>query len=120
MMQGRFENEGKLVFEIELIDADGLGLFVDAMLDTGFTEFLAMNTQDLDGLGWNVIGRDELQTAQGKSFFDIYLGKIVLDGKEFEIPVFVGDEIQEFLLGLQWLKMFDLVARYRQGVLQLE
>ncbi|NEQ69771.1 MAG: hypothetical protein F6K21_30625 [Symploca sp. SIO2D2] len=59
-------------------------------------------------------------TAKGESIFDIYLGKLILAGEEIEIPVFAGDEIQEILLGLQWLKRFDLIARYREESLLLE
>jgi predicted aspartyl protease len=119
MIEGRFGDRGELFFEIELIAEDGFPLLVEAMLDTGFTEFLAMNKQDLDGFGWTFIPRDELRTAQGETLFDFYLGKVSLDGREFEISVFAGDDIQEILLGSQWLKIFDLVAKYKEGVLTL-
>ncbi len=120
MIQGRFGEKGELFFKIELITPDGLNLPVDVMLDTGFTEFLAINRQDLEELGWLFIRQDRLRTAQEEADFDIYLGKVILDGREFEIPVFSGDEIQEILLGSQWLKSFDLVAKYREGILRLE
>ncbi|NEQ28156.1 MAG: aspartyl protease, partial [Microcoleus sp. SIO2G3] len=38
----------------------------------------------------------------------------------FEIPVFAGEEIQEILLGSQWLKLFMLVANYQEGRVTLE
>jgi clan AA aspartic protease len=120
MIEGRFGSKGELFFEIELITGDGLSFPVEAMLDTGFTEFLAINQQDLDALGWRYLDKEELQTAKGLSTFDIYLGKVLLDEREFEIPISVGNEIQEILLGSQWLKIFDLVVRYREGVLRLE
>lgn len=50
MIQGKFGEKGQLFFEIDLITDDGLNLPVDAMLDTGFTGFLAINKQDLDSL----------------------------------------------------------------------
>jgi len=119
MIQGTFGERGQLFFEIELITADNVNLPVDAMLDTGFTGFIAMNKQDLDGLDWTYIGRDELRTAQGESSFEIYLGKIVLDEQEYEIPVFAGDEIIEVLLGSEWLKILPLVVNYQAGILTL-
>jgi predicted aspartyl protease len=61
-----------------------------------------------------------LITAQGEAFFDIYLGRVIIDEKEYEIPVFVGEAIQEILLGSQWLKQFMLVANYPQGQVTLE
>jgi len=53
-------------------------------------------------------------TAQGEAFFDIYLGRVRIDGQEYEIPVFAGEAIQEILLGSRWLKQFILVANYQQ------
>ena len=119
MIQGRFGDRGELFFEIELITGDGLSLAVEVILDTGFTEFLAINKQDIEGLGWTFIRKDILRTAQEEASFDIYLGKVLLNEREFNIPVFAGDEIQEILLGSEWLKIFDLVAKYREGVLIL-
>ena len=53
MIQGTFGERGQLFFEIDLITADGFNLPVNAMLDTGFTGFLAINKQDLNGLDWS-------------------------------------------------------------------
>ncbi|GAB4175652.1 MAG: hypothetical protein Fur006_06240 [Coleofasciculaceae cyanobacterium] len=66
------------------------------------------------------MSQDKLKTAQGEATFDIYLGKVIIDGQEFEIPVFAGEEIQEILLGSQWLKLFMLVANYQEGRVTLE
>ncbi|MHC5722037.1 MAG: aspartyl protease, partial [Nostoc sp.] len=41
MIQGTFGSKGELFFEIDLITFDALNLPVDAMLDTGFTGFIA-------------------------------------------------------------------------------
>ncbi len=57
MIQGIFGSEGQLFFEIDLITNDGLNLPVDAMLDTGFTGFLAMNKQDVNDLNWLYVGK---------------------------------------------------------------
>ncbi len=119
MIQGTFGSKGELFFEIELITADRLNLPVDAMLDTGFTEFMALNKQDIDALDWTYIGKEPLRTAQGKASFEIYSGKVLIDGLEYEIPVFVGDEITEVLLGSEWLKILPLVVNYRAGILTL-
>lgn len=120
MIQGRFGNEGQIYFDIDLISDDGLIIPVEALLDTGFTQFLAMNRQDAVSLNWRFLRQNKLKTAQGEAFFDIFLGKVIIDEQEFEISVFAGDEIQEILLGSQWLKRFTLMARYRQGSLTLE
>ncbi|MBW4613189.1 MAG: aspartyl protease [Desmonostoc vinosum HA7617-LM4] len=119
MIQGTFDSNGQLYFEISLITSNGLNLPVDTMLDSGFTGFMAINKQDLDGLNWTYIGDEPLQTAQGEARFDIYLGKVLLDEQEYEIPVFAGDEINEILLGSQWLKILPLIVNYQAGILTL-
>ncbi len=121
MISGRFGDIGELFFEIDLIAADGDIFQVDALLDTGFTTgWLAMNIQDLDSLGWNIIDLDRtMQTARGEQFFDIYEGKLLLDGIEYTIPVHVGEEISEPLLGLQWLRNMRLVVDAAEEILTL-
>jgi len=47
MNQGHFNNKGELFFEIGLMAVDGSIMAVDAMLDTGFTDWLAMVTTRL-------------------------------------------------------------------------
>ncbi len=119
MIQGTFGSKGELYFEIDLITFDGLNLPVDAMLDTGFTGFIAINKQDLNSLDWAYSGDELLRTAQAEIIFDRYLGKVLLDAQEYEIPVYAGDEITEVLLGSQWVKILPLVVNYQAGILTL-
>ncbi|HLO86452.1 MAG TPA: aspartyl protease [Nostocaceae cyanobacterium] len=120
MIEGNFGSDGEIFFEIDLITADELELPVTAMLDTGFTELLAINSQDIESLGWHFLRERPLKTAQGINIFRIYLGKVRIDGREFEIPVYSGEEITEVLLGSQWLKFMRLVADMSAGILTLE
>jgi len=46
--------------------------------------------------------------AKGGELFDIHEGRIIIDGEEVTIPVHVGDEIPEFLIGAQWLEIMEL------------
>ena len=69
---------------------------------------------DARSLEWPFLNQDKLRTAQGEAFFDIYLGRVRIDGQEYEIPVFAGEAIQEILLVSRWLKQFILVANYQQ------
>ncbi|MBO1347129.1 MAG: aspartyl protease [Hormoscilla sp. GUM202] len=121
MITGRFGGIGELFFEIELIAADGDLIPVETLLDTGFTTgWLAMNNQDAESLGWRIIERDRaMQTARGRDFFDLYEGKVLLDGEEFTIPVHAEAGIPENLLGLQWLETRQLVVNRPMGVLTL-
>ncbi|WP_449420461.1 aspartyl protease [Phormidium nigroviride] len=119
MIEGRFGDEDELFFEIELITPDDLELPVDAMLDTGFSGWLAMDSQDLEGLDWIYVKQERMRTAKGEFIFELYAGKVRIDGQEFDIPVHVGDGVPEFLLGRQWLKTRRLIVDMALGILTL-
>ncbi|HAG81608.1 MAG TPA: aspartyl protease [Cyanobacteria bacterium UBA12227] len=121
MISGIFGDIGELFFEVDLIAANGEILAVDVLLDTGFTTgWLAINTQDLESLGWLCLD-DELPmaTAQGEAEFNVYVGSVQIDGQEFQVPVLGGDSINEILLGMRWLKTRRLVVDFLAGVLTL-
>ena len=120
MIQGTFGDEDELFFEIELIADNGLELPVDALLDTGFSGWLAINDQDLDGLDWTYVKQEKMRTAKGEFNFDLYAEKMRIEGQEFDIPVYVGAGVPEVLIGRQWLKNRRLVVDISAGVLTLE
>jgi predicted aspartyl protease len=121
MISGRFGDIGELLFEINLIAGDGEFFPVEVLLDTGFTTgWLAIDVQDARSLGWSVIELDRLmQTAQGAKYFDIYEGRVILDGEQYIIPVLAAMGIPESLLGLQWLKILSLAVNFSSGILTL-
>lgn len=119
MMQGYFGDKGQLFFEIDLIATDGSVVTVDALLDTGFTDWLAMNIQDVESLEWSFVREQEMQTARGLSMFNLYQGTIRLDGQQLIVPVLGGEEITEVLLGLAWLENRRLVVDRKAGLLAL-
>lgn len=121
MIEGKFSSDNnELIFEIDFVAEDGLTITVDALLDTGFTDWLAVNTQDAVSLGWELIDNDETRiTASGEAQFNIYAGTISLDGQDFTIPVIAGDEIAEVLLGLPWLLTRRLVVDFPAQLLTL-
>lgn len=51
MIPGRFGEIGELIFEIEIIAADGNNYPIDGLLDTGFTSgWLVLDIQDAESL----------------------------------------------------------------------
>lgn len=120
MIQGRFDEEkNQLFFEISSVAADGEVMFADALLDTGFTGWLAMSSQDLD-FNWLLVDDEyPMQTARGEADFNIYIGTVQIDGQEFNIPVVAGDEIPEIIIGMEWLKTKRLVVDLAAGILTL-
>jgi clan AA aspartic protease len=119
MISGFLGDEDAISFEIELITADGLKLPIDALLDTGFSHWLAMNEQDVEGLGWERVREQVMRTARGDYRFDIYIGKVEFDGQELDLPVHVGRDLSEVLLGRKWLLDRRLVIDLRAGELSL-
>ena len=122
MISGRFGENGELFFEIELIASNGDVFPVEVLLDTAFTTgFIAMNSQDLDALDWSLIAPQiEMQTARGEGFFDIYEAWVIIDGQDLIVPVHVGEDIPEILIGSQWLDRMQLVVNKPSGILTLE
>jgi predicted aspartyl protease len=119
MIQGNFGSKGELYFEIELIAVDGSVVAVDALLDTGFTEWLAMDIQDILSLGWLYVDRQEMHTARGDVIFNRYQGTVSFNGQKLTIPILAGEEITEVLIGLPWLETRRLVVDRKVGLLAL-
>jgi predicted aspartyl protease len=119
MIQGYFGERGELFFDIDLIAADGSIVTVDALLDTGFTDWLAMNIQDIESLGWSFIEPDRRQTARGEAEFNLYQGAVVFDSQEVIIAVVGGEEITDVLIGLPWLETRRLVVDRKAALLTL-
>ncbi|BBD66653.1 hypothetical protein NIES4072_60730 [Nostoc commune NIES-4072] len=122
MIAGSFGDNGELLFEIELVAANDEKFSVEALFDTGFTNgWLAINTQDLEVLEWSLMSAQiEMQTARGEAQFDIYEGKLIIDGTEFVIPVHVGNDIPDTIIGSLWLDIMQLVVNKPKCLLTLE
>ncbi|MEH2457462.1 aspartyl protease [Nostoc sp.] len=99
MIYGNFGDEDELFFEIELMVGNGLKMQVEALFDTGFSWWLAINNQDLEALDWIYVEQQTMLTAQGDAEFDIYLGKVRINREDFHIPVYMAQGLTEVLLG---------------------
>jgi predicted aspartyl protease len=122
MIAGSFGENGELFFEIQLVAAERVEFSIEAILDTGFTNgWLAINIQDLDALGWSLIAAQvEMATARGSAQFDIYEGVIIIDKHEVTIPVHVGADIPDTIIGSLWLELMELIVNKSKGILTLE
>ena len=118
-ISGFFGDEDALFFEIALVDNEGIELQVDAMFDTGFSYWLALNNQDVIALNWVRLERQTMRTARGDFDFDVYAGKVIFDGQEYDIPVHVGKDLSEVLIGRQWLQSKQLFVNMQSGILTL-
>ena len=57
--------------------------------------------------------------AMGKTVLNNYLGKVVLDGREFTVEAVAGPEIGETITGIHWLRTKRLLVDFPAGVLTL-
>ena len=60
-----------------------------------------------------------MQTARGEARFDLYEGKVVIEGEEFTVEVLGGNELVNVLLGVLCLQTKRLVVDFPSGVLTL-
>jgi predicted aspartyl protease len=122
MVLGSFGDNSELFFEIQLIAVNGEEFSVETLFDTGFTNgWLCINTQDLQALGWPLLmSQIEMRTAKGISQFNIHEDKVIIDGIEFIIPVHVGKNVPDTLMGVLWLDIMKLFVNKPRGVLTLE
>ncbi len=120
MIEGRFNNKGELFFQMGLMAVDSSIMTVDAMLDTGFTDWLAMNIQDIECLEWPFLMKQKKQTAGGFVKFNLYAGTVFFDHQEMAIPVIGGEEFTHVLMGLQWLNHRLLIVNRKMDLLTLE
>lgn len=120
MIAGEFNRQGELIFKIGLIAAGEQIVSVKAILDTGFNDWLLVNSREAEKLGWyQKRAVRKAQTAGGKRFLKVYEGIVLFDGEEWIIPVLAGDEIEDILLGVRWLRLKRLVADFQAKVLTL-
>ena len=109
MIEGRFGDEDELFFEVELIANNGLELPVDALLDTGFSGWLAMD--NLGILDWRIEELKNWRIEELKqATWRMNPGACTL----------VGAGVPSVLIGRQWLKNRRLVVDMSAGILTLE
>jgi len=120
MIRGNINSQGELFFEMGLIASDKSVMFTPAILDTGFTDWIAMNIQDVESLGWAFIKTQKKYTANGIIEFNLYAGTVFFDEQEFAIEVIGANELTHVLMGLQWLKHRRLIVDRKMDWLTLE
>jgi predicted aspartyl protease len=119
-MQGSLGENNELLFEIRLVTTDGIDFTIDAMLDTGFSGWLTLDVQDLDGLDVQYIGTQNMQLATGEEVeFNLYAGSVYFDRQEVNIIIHAALGIPQVLLGRQWLINRKLVVDIYSSILTL-
>lgn len=82
---------------------------------------MAVHGDDIEALGWPILTAEvEMQTARGTEYFDIYEGRVIVDSREFIVPVHVGSDLAEILFCRQWLSLIKLAIDETKGIFTLE
>ena len=88
MIRGTVRDKLELVVPITVLAADGSSARLDALLDTGFTEFLALPPRIVASLGLRRLGLTDLLLADGSAIVDdVYVGAIDWDGEALAVPI---------------------------------
>ena len=120
MIQGEFNKRGELFFEISLISADEEIIPVMALLDTGFTGWLDIDSQDANSMGWICDSEpQDMQTAMGEARFNLYEGTVMIEDELFTVEVLGGNELVNVLLVVFWLQTKRLVVDFPRRMLTL-
>ncbi|RKZ84014.1 MAG: aspartyl protease [Candidatus Parabeggiatoa sp. nov. 1] len=100
MIEGHFNNKGELFLQMDLMATDSSFVTADAMLDTDFTDWLAMNIQDIESLGWAFIKTQKKYTASGLVRFSLYAGTVFFMFKKSlsQLSVVRNSHIREYEL----------------------
>jgi clan AA aspartic protease len=87
---------------------------VEAVIDTGYTASLSLPPAVVAALGlrWKTFGRGILADGS-ECLFDVYVGKVVWDGKERRLLVDEADT--DPLVGMALLRGYELKMQVRLG-----
>lgn len=87
---------------------------IEAVIDTGYTASLSLPPALIASLGlrWKSFGRGILADGS-ECLFDVYLGKVVWDGKERRVLVDEADT--DPLVGMALLSGYELRMQVRSG-----
>jgi clan AA aspartic protease len=113
MMQGRVNQrcEATLAFAVknnEIIQ------MIDAVIDTGFSGFLTLQSDTISTLGLNWEGRDIATLGDGTfCTFEVYIGLVIWDGQYREVYINESETVP--LIGMQLLRGYDLRIQAIEG-----
>ena len=115
MISGFVRDNGvEAVIGVVLSGVDGRQIKVDAVVDTGFTNYLTLPHSVISSLGFPWNGQQLGTLADGSErLFDYYTASIVWDDRTIAIPVNATDS--EPLIGMALLEGYDLHIQVVEG-----
>jgi clan AA aspartic protease len=110
MITGYVNVNLEAVLAISIFGADGVAQEINAVIDTGYSGFLALPTALLISLGCRLSGSAQLTLADGSEInSDVYEATILWEGHPLKLRV---DALEaESLVGMALLKGYDIQIR---------
>lgn len=114
---GRVATTGETWFPVTLIGKKVVA--TEALLDTGFDDFLSMPRDLADDLGLPVVGLEDYVLADGSTITsEMVAVRVLFAGRSRRIVGMVS-ESNEILMGVQLLRGHCLTIRYRRRTARL-
>ena len=114
MIEGAVNAAFEAVVTLPLLGPDGQSLEIDAVVDTGFSDFLTLPTSVVTELGLTYHSRTEVTLADGSAVsFDAYNVAVMWDGTARSVYAYAADNTP--LLGMSLLEGHYLGVDVREG-----
>lgn len=119
MLKGKITDDLEPIVDIELIFQKEKILQI-AVIDTGFNGSLSIPSKLIHESGWQFIGFERYEIADGKILeANVYLGKVIFDGSEHEVEC-IASHSKEILLGTKLLKNKVLFVNFKTKSLYIK
>ena len=120
MMFGVVSDNCEAIIKVTIGRADGPKITIDALIDTGFTSFLALPRSTIESLGLPWHFSDVGTLGDGSEvIFEVYTGHIIWDGAIQIIDVVASEAMP--LIGMSLLYGFKLqVEAIEGGIVTIE
>ena len=114
MTIGHIDQHGHPVISVDLFDSQGRLRRVEAMIDTGFDDFLTLPAHWVQRLGLVWASRIPMQVATAEwAHFDIYAVDVLWFGNR--LPIRVLQTQSEILVGNRLLRESQLTVQFWEG-----
>ncbi|MEX0268840.1 clan AA aspartic protease [Leptolyngbyaceae cyanobacterium UHCC 1019] len=113
MMQGVVNQSCEAILPI-VVKHNSTTQLVDTVIDTGFSGFLTLPSNIIDGLDLTWKGRDIATLGDGTScIFDVYIASVIWDGQYRTIDINESETVP--LVGMRLLRGYDLRIQTIEG-----
>jgi len=114
MISGSVNSEREAVIQIFIRDTHAQTLEIQAVVDTGFNQFLPLSHDVIESLALPFAAHTTATLADGRVVsIDVFRASIIWDGEEREIPVLSADG--GTLVGMSLIENYELHVEVRVG-----